>query len=152
MATPALKVVPAPGIRRFQTADLNHHGGWLLPRLAKIYPAIGEGRIAGWLQGIIYSNEFLFLYHDHGAALAQRFYPDALQPTPVVIEKFVFVENIAEPEQVAQGAQFYDEFCRWAKTQSIATIIVEEASDIPHEMIKEHMGRLFTRTQTFARL
>lgn len=152
MSVAALKLVDAPAVRRFQTPDLNKHGGWLLPRLAKTYPTVGEPRIAGWLQGIIYSNEFLFLYQDHGAALAHRFHPDPLQPVPVVIEKFVFVENTEDPMQIAQGALFYAEFLRWAKNQSIGTIIVEEQSDIPHDTIKEQLGRLFTRTQTFARL
>jgi hypothetical protein len=146
-------VKPAPAaIRRFQTPDLSKHGGWMLPRLCKAYPLISEGRIAGWLQGLIYSNEFLFLYQDHAVALAQRFFPDALQSIPVITEKFVFVENPEDPEQQASAALFYDEFHRWAKNQGILTIIVEELSDVPHDTIKERLGRLYTRQQTFARL
>ena len=151
MALALVKPEPAV-IRRFQTPDLNRHGGWMIPRLLKAYPMLTEQRIAGWLNGLIYSNEFLFLYQDHGVALAQRFFPDALQPMPVTIEKFVFVENIEDAAQIANAALFYDEFLRWSKNQSIATIIVEELSDVPHDTIKERLGRLFTRQQTFARL
>jgi hypothetical protein len=94
------------------------------------------------------SNEFLFLYQDHAVALATAARPHPLAPKPVVQEIFV----LAEKEHEAEAAVMYDEFARWARGLGIDTVVVEEMSDVPHDMIKEKLGRIFTRQQQFARL
>ena len=135
-------------MRRFMPADLTRHGGWIMRRLIQAYPNQNERSLAGFLRGIIYDNSSLFLYQDHGVALAQVSNVHTLAHKPIVYERFVFVEE----GYVQQGVEFYGEFERWAKSQGIEQIIVEEMSDVPHDVIKEKLGRLYTRQQVFARV
>ena len=71
--TAALKLVemPAPVIRRFNSADLTKHGAWILPRLIQSYPHMNERAAATFLQNIMWNNEYLLLYSETGVALAQ---------------------------------------------------------------------------------
>jgi|ERR1700681_2630375 len=146
----AVKAAPPPlvPIRRFEVADLSKHGGWIMRRLQKAYPHQNDRSMAGWLREIIGSNEFLFLYQEHAVALAQTLRTSTLDAKPIIMERFVF----AEEGHVDAAAEFYGEFALWAKRQEVTTIVVEEMSDVPHEMIRERLGRLFTRQQVFARL
>ena len=153
MAEPVLKlVVPAPVIRRFDTADLSQHGAWILPRLMQTYKHLNERAAATFLQTIIYNNEYLLLFSDSGVALAQIMAAHSLDAKPIVYERFVWVENREDKEQVKQAAEFYTHFYRWAKSLGSEVIIVEENTDVPHDMVKEKLGRIFTRQQQFARV
>ena len=152
---PALALVePATysPIRRFQLPDLSKHGAWILPRLLQAYPHLNERSAASWLQTILYNNEFCFLYHDHGVALAQLVSVNALTAKPIIQEIFAWVEDRENKDQIEAAAEFYTEFQRWAKNTGATTIIVEEMTDVPHDMIKEKLGRIFTRQQQFARV
>ena len=151
----AFLIVPAPAdqaIRRFEIGDVSRHGAWLLPRLLAAFPHLTNRELQGWLRGLIYSPESLFLYQDNSVALAQRVGSHTLSPKPVVQERFVFAEDKTNDTHVAQAANFYSEFERWAKNQSIESILVEELTDVPHDAIKERLGRLYTRQQVFARV
>ena len=153
MAEPVLKlVVPAPVIRRFDTADLSQHGAWILPRLMQTYKHLNERAAATFLQTIIYNNEYLLLFSDSGVALAQIMAAHSLDAKPIVYERFVWVENREDKEQIKNAAEFYVSFYRWAKSQGVEVIIVEENTDVPHDMIKDKLGRIFTRQQQFARV
>ncbi len=151
-ALPQLPVRPAPAIRRFEIPDLARHGGWLMKRLIATYPYLSDRELQGWLRGLIYNPECLFLYQDNSVALAQVVLNYTLTPKPVIYERFVFAEDKANSAHVEQAAEFYAEFERWAKNKSVDTILVEELTDVPHDLIKKHLGRLFTRQQTFARV
>ena len=150
MGEAALTLVEAPPapIRRFGAADLSKHGGWILRRLTAAYPAKGEQNIAGWLRGTIDANDSLFLYMEHGVALFQVISTDTLVGKPVVYERFVF----AEEGYSREAAALYSEVERWAKALGVEQIIVEKMTDIDHELIKEKLGRLFTRQEIFARV
>lgn len=153
MAEPVLKlVVPAPEIRRFNTADLSKHGKWILPRMLQTYKHMNDRAAATFLQNICFNNEWLFLYSETAVALAQVMTAHTLDAKPVVYERFVWVENKEDPEQIKQAAAFYHEFFKWAKSQSAEVIIVEENTDVPHDMIKATLGRIFQRQQQFARV
>jgi hypothetical protein len=153
MAEPILKLVsPAPTIRRFDTADLSRHGAWIMPRMLQAFPHLNALGVASFLQNIVYHNEYLFLYHDHGVALAQIMSAHALNARPIVYERFVWVEDRENKEQIARAAEFYTEFLKWAKSRSAEVIIVEENTDVSHDLIKEKLGRVFTRQQQFARV
>ncbi len=155
MAETALKLVeemPAPTIRRFNSADLSTHGAWILPRMLQTYKNMNERAAASFLQNIEFNNEYLFLYHEHGVALAQIMSAHALDAKPIVYERFVWVRDKDDKEQIKHAANFYTEFYKWAKAQSVEVIIVEENTDVPHDMIKEKLGRIFTRQQQFARV
>ncbi len=141
-------VAPEPKVRRFEIADLSRHGGWIIKRLQQARPTLSDAQVMSWLKGVIYSSEFLFLYQDHGCACAQTVREETLGGAPVVRERFVFAEDGFQ----ADAASFYSEFLQWAKNQQITTMIVEEMSDVPHDLIKERLGRLFERKQIFARL
>jgi hypothetical protein len=154
MPQPALKILETtpPAIRRFSTADLSKHGGWVMQRLLKKYPTRDERFMANFLNGLIYSNECLFLYQDHAVALAQVVNTYSLESKPLVQERFVWCEDPDNALYVADAAHFYDEFARWAKDQRLDKIIVQESSDVPHEKIKDRLGRLYQAQLTFARL
>lgn len=144
-----LRPAPEPQrIRRFELPDLSRHGGWIMKRLQKTYPHMNDRALASWLQGILDRNEYLFLYQDHAVALAEVLRPSTLAPKPVVQERFVF----AEEGYAETAAEFYTEFKQWAKSQDIDVIIVEETTDVPHDLIKEKLGRVFERKQLFARV
>jgi hypothetical protein len=152
LATGPHVVTPAPlqtdPIRRFTQGDLSTHGQWILKRLLKAYPQQTDRSLVGWLRGLNFDNASLFLSSDHGVALFQVTSVFTLSHKPVIIERFVF----AMEGHVAECAEFYTEAEKWAKTQSIEQIIVEEMSDIPHDLIKEKLGRLYVKQQTFARV
>ena len=50
-----------------------------------------------------------------------------------------------------EAAEFYTRINAWAWHQSCSTIIVNVLSDVPRETIKEKLGRLFERTEVFAK-
>ena len=149
----ALKLVDNPFVmRKFDTADLSEHGAWLLPRLMQAYPHLNERAAATFLQNIIYHNEYCFLYQPTGVALAQIMSAHTLDPRAVIYERFVFAENRENPEDVAQASMFYVEAMTWGRHMGADAVIVEQKSDVPHEMIRERMGRLLTRQEVFYRL
>lgn len=154
MPATALKTddVPLSTIRRFDTADLTTHAAWVLPRMMKAFPHLSERGIAGFLQTILYNNEYRIMCNDHGIALSQVMSAHSLDASAVVYERFVWVENPEDKDQIRAAAEFYVEFGRWAKTLGAGVIIVEENTDVPHDMIKEKLGRIFTRQQQFARV
>ena len=143
--------IELPAIRRFDLGDLSRHGPWLVPRLTAALE-LPEQRLAGWLSSMIDTNEHLFLQQDHSVALAEVQRANGLADKPIVRERFVLCEDIDNAEHVKEAAAFYTEFQRWAKTLGAEIILVEELSNVPHEMIKEKLGRIFTRQQQFARV
>lgn len=145
----AAKLVDTSSLRRFQIPDLDRHRAWMIARLKAAYPHLNDANLVGWVRNMIYSPEYLFLYQDNSVGLFQVLSAHTLQPEPLVQERFVFCENKEMPEYVEQASQFYTEAARWARHQGARTVIVEELSDVPHEMIKERIGRLLTRQQVF---
>ncbi|MDE2098999.1 MAG: hypothetical protein KGL39_17225 [Patescibacteria group bacterium] len=107
---------------------------------------------ATFLQTILWNNEWLFLYQEHAVALAQVMSAHTLDAKPLVYERFVWVEDKEDKEQVRHAAEFYTEFYRWAKSLGADVIIVEENTDVSHDYIKEKLGRIFSRAQQFARV
>ncbi len=128
-------------LRRFALPDLDTHGAWLLPRLESSFPHLNQRFLLGWIRNLLYDNANLFLYQDHSVALFQLINIYSLAPKPEIIERFVF----AQEGYAKEAAEFYAEVARWAKPQGIEKVWVEELSDVPHEMIKEKLGRVFTR-------
>ena len=141
-----------PLIRKFDTADLSQHGKWIMPRMLKAYPHLNERGVATLLQNVIYNNEFLFLFQDDSVALAQVISAHALAGNPVIYERFVWCEKPDDKAQQVRAAEFYEHIRRWAKTQNVEVLIVEENTDVPHDMVKEKLGRIFQRQQQFARI
>ena len=150
MAQAALQIEPIirSTLRRFALPDLDTHGAWLLPRLEQSFPHVNQRFLLGWIRNLLYDNANLFLFQDHSVALFQLTNIFSLAPKPEIIERFVFCQ---EGFQKEAGA-FYAEAARWAKPQGIEKIWVEELTDCPHEIIKENVGRVFTRQQQFARV
>ena len=138
--------------RRFELPDLDTHAKWVLPRLLAAYPHLNERSVLNWLRAILYNNEYMFLYTDHAVGLAQVVAGHTLAPKSVVQERFVWVENKDDKQQISDAAQFYTHFHIWATHLGADVIVVEEMSDVPHDMIKEKVGRIFIRQQQFARV
>ena len=152
MPAVAAKIVDASSLRRFQVPDLDRHRAWMIARLKTTYPHLNDANLVGWIRNVIYSPEYLFLYQDNSAALFQVLSSHTLRPDPLVQESFVFCEDKENPEHVEQAASFYTEVLKWAKHQGAKTIIVEELSDVPHDMIKEKLVRLLNRQQIFCKV
>jgi hypothetical protein len=139
---------PPPNIRRFSMGDLSTHGAWLLKRLLNAYPQLNEKYVAGWLRGMLDSNEYLFICTESAVALFQTLSVHSLENKPWIWERFVFCKE----GYVMDGAECYKRCHEWAKSMGVEQIIVEQLSDVPHEVIKEALGRLYTRQQIFARV
>lgn len=156
MNAPQLAAAPVPLLntvtRRFDIPDLDRHGLWLLPRLKQKYPHLNDRGILSWIRNIVFVNDWHFICQDTGVALAQCISAHTLSPKPVIHEHFVWVRDKEDKEQVRAALSFYEDFGRWAKHHGADVVIVEEDTDVPHEMIKEKLGRVFTRTQQFARV
>lgn len=143
---------PLPNtIRRFEEPDLCKHT-WIMPRLMERYPQQNERALATFLRGLFFNNEYLFLYSDVGCALAQVIRTCTFDAEPIVQERFVFVEDANNALQTTAAAEFYAEFERWAKSLGVSKILVEDWTDVPHEKIREKLGRLFTQQLIFARV
>lgn len=138
----------APQVRRFMLPDLDRCGNWLIPRIMSAYPHLSQRFVIGWIRNILYDNAYLFLYQDNGVALFQMTPVYSLTPPGVVIERFVFMKN----DQDKNGGAFYTEALRWAQGLNVKEILVEEQSDVPHEVIKDAVGRIFNREQHFVRV
>jgi hypothetical protein len=141
--------IEAPStLRRFALPDLSTHGPWLLPRLQISFPHLTDRFILGWIRNLLYDNANLFMFQDHSVALFQLTSIYSLASKPEIIERFVFCQDGFQKE----GANFYEEVLRWAKSQGVERIRVEELSDVPHDLIKDKLGRVFTQEYRFARV
>jgi hypothetical protein len=142
-----------PAVRRFELADITQHQNWLLPRLVKQYPHLTMRTASGFLHSILYSPEFHFCYGPHAAGLAQLERAHTLTARAIIREKFVWAQDPKDPQHLAEAAAFYDDFVAWGRRCDAEAMIVEEASDVPHEMVREKFDkRIFAREQKFVRL
>lgn len=145
-------IVETSTIRRFQRPDIDRHGPWLLPRLAAAFPHLNERSLIGFLNGLLYSNDVIFLYQPTSVALAQLISAHTLEPKPVVWERFVWCKDPKDEQQQKDAANFYVELHRWAQALKCQQIVVEERTDVPHDLIKQKLGRIFSRQQQFVRV
>jgi hypothetical protein len=139
-------------VRRFEPADLSRHGPWLLKRFAVIFPDMSEKYFAGYLSGLIFDNEHAFFYQDHAVALAQLVHSPGIKTVKVVQERFVWVEDRNNKDQLENAADFYTHIKLWGTRQSAERLIVCESSDVPKPLIEARLGRLFDTKVTHARV
>jgi hypothetical protein len=144
-------------MRRFMTADLSSHGAWMIPRMLKAYPELTEQSAVGWIKGFVHSNEYLFLRQDNAVALAQLMPGYSLVPAQIVQERFVWVTDSKNQEQVEHAADFYSEMYQWAnRLTGVKDIIVDENTDVPRAMIEkrmtDHKCRLLKREMSYVRV
>lgn len=144
--------IELPAIRGFNFADMQTHGRWMMERMFKAFPHLTQREVETWLRSIQHAQGYLMLYQDNSVALAQVVPAQGLGATSVVQEIFVWCEKPDDKAQQKEAAAFYDNIAEWARNMKIDTVVVEENSDVPHEMIKEKLGRLYERKQWFARL
>jgi len=146
MAEAALKIeeVHDPAfVRRFELADLSEHGPWLMQRFAAKLPDVPEQRIAGYLRNMVFDNEHMFLYQPHALALAQIIHSPGLKTVRIVQERFVWVENREDKQQLEMAADFYAHMKAWAKRMDAERIYVCEDTDVPKSLIEQRLGRVF---------
>ena len=140
-------------ITRFSLANLTDAGPWILERLLKAYPNQNDRSIIGWLNGVIYNNEFLCLYQPQTVCFAERTPRDRLGGKMVVRELFVWCEDAKDPAQMAAALEFYPHMVDWARSQGIDRVIVCERSDVPLEDVREKLGGKLHELKTlFARV
>lgn len=156
MPAEALKPLAAPPVlfaevRRFELPDLDTHAKWFMPRFLREYPHLNERGAIGFLKGILYSNEFLFLFQEKGVALAQAMGSGGLEAEPIIWERFVWVEDPADAGQQQAASFFYPRFIKWAEGLGTKVIHIENHTDVSHDMIKARAGRVFETVQKFIR-
>jgi hypothetical protein len=149
---PIEEVREPAAIRRFELADLNTHGPWLLRRFATKFPDASEQHIAGYLRGLMNNNENMFYYMDNGVALAQLVISPGLKMTKLVQERFVWVKDKTDKEQLEDAAGFYDHMKQWAKWKEAERLIVCEDTDVPKNLIEARLGRIFDTKISHARV
>ncbi len=138
--------------RRFFLPDMDRHP-WLVARLCETFK-ITDRQAIGWLRSLIESPEFCFLYLDNSAGLFEVTRQHTLAVKPILTERFVWCRDATDKAQVAEAVAFYEFAATWAKNKDIDTIIVEENSDVPHEVVREikKLGRVLERKQWFAKV
>lgn len=132
--------VERPLVRRFELADFNRHM-WLRDRVHKICPHMQPHVVESFLRSQLYSPEFLFMFMPHAVGLAQVIRTTVFEPTPIIMERFVFAENPANEEHVLEAVDFYAEMTRWAHNQGATKMIVLQHSDVPMEMADKIFGK-----------
>ncbi len=138
--------------RRFELADLSKHGGWLMKRFALAFPEVPERTIAGYLRGLIEQGEYCFLYQEHAVMLAQIVHLPGFKVSMVVQERFVWVEDKTNKEQLEAAADFYDHMHEFAHRRNAERMFVCENTDVPKNLIENRLGRLFDTKITHARV
>lgn len=148
---PAEAAPVVPTMRRFQVPDLDTHGGWVMDRFTKAYPHVVPSNAAGWLRGLIYNNECMFLYQPNAVGCAQIERCHTLAPAPVIRERFVFART---PQHIEEASWMYTEFAKWGKHSGADTMLVGEGlTDVSPEIIAQRLGRrVFTREQRFLKI
>lgn len=141
-----------PEIRRLQIPDLDRHAGWFLPRFQKTFPHLNQRQAIGFLKNVIYDNEFLFLFQNNAVAMAQAMSAHGLDASTIIWERFVWVADPTDQDQLEQASHFYTEFLTWAKRKSVAIVHIEENTDVPHELIRSRVGRVLNTEQKFVKL
>lgn len=139
-------------VRRFELADLSRHGPWLMKRFATKFPDLVEQQIGGYLRGLLTANGCQFLYQDHAVALAEVTFSAGIKRTMLVQERFVWVEDAHDKDQLEAAADFYDHMKNWARSLGAERIIVCEDTDVPKTMIEARLGRVFDTKISHARV
>lgn len=139
-------------VRRFELADLSRHGPWLMKRFVAKFPDMSERTVAGYLNGLITNNEHIFLYQDHAVALAQIVNSPGIKVVRMLQERFVWVEDAKDKDQLDDAADFYDHFKREALRRDAERIIVCEDTDVPKMLIEARLGRVFDTKVSHARV
>jgi hypothetical protein len=138
--------------RRFEVADLSKHGPWLLKRFAAKFPDLTESQIGGYLRGLTTANASMFLYQENAVALAEVVYSAGIKRSMIVQERFVWVEDRTDKDQLEDAADLYDHMRAWAQGLGAERIIVCEDSDVPKTLIEQRLGRLFDTKISHARI
>lgn len=144
---------PLPFTRRFERPDIDKHAEWLFPRMLKTFPHMPEFRnVQTFILNILPVNEYIFLVQDHAVALAQ-IARIGIDPNPVIEEIFVWCADPGNIEQQEDAAHFYTHFAELAKRRGIATIIVDQNTDVPRNLIADATGkRVFDTKQSYLRM
>ena len=146
--------VELPAVRRFELADIAQHAKWLLPRIVRVYPHLTERTALGFLNNILYNSEYFFCYQPHAVGLMQVERSYMLTPDALVREKFVWVEDAKDENQIDEALAFYPEFAKWGERFGAKIMVVGENTDVPVEKLRTVFDgkRIFTREQKFVRL
>lgn len=137
-----LAPVTGSPIQRFTVANLSSCG-WFLHRLVSKYPNKNEIGWANYIRSLCNRNDCLFICQPHAVALAEVVQTDTLAGVSVVQERFVWCEDRIDHRQVEAAADFYDEFHRWARALGVKEMVVAKDTDVPMEMIKARLGKIF---------
>lgn len=151
-AAEKIEIREPAAIRRFEVADLSRHGPWLMKRFAAKFPDLAEQHIGGYLRGLTTANASLFLYQDDAVALAEVTFSAGIKRAMQVQERFVWVEDRSDKDQLECAADFYDNIKAWAKSMGAERIIVCEDTDVPKTLIEARLGRVFDTKISHARV
>ena len=89
------------------------------------FPDLSEQAIGGYLRGLVASNTVQFLYQDHAVALAEIVYSSGIKRAMIVQERFVWVEDRTDKEQLENAADLYCQMQTWARGLGAERIIAD---------------------------
>jgi len=127
----------APAIRHFTPVDLNDRAGWVVNRLAQKYNK-SEHFIANYLRALSNRNDCLFLYADFAVLMAEMVCVDPMIDKWVVQERFMLLQDRQSYPQIEAAARIYEQVRSWAKSAGIERVILDPASDVPKEEVRNY--------------
>lgn len=139
-------------IRRFELPDLMNNAMWLMPRLEKFFHWLPPAQIKSWLTGMVYSADYQLLYLPNCVGCAQLHRAFQMEPKPVIQERFLFVRFPEKGDDIRMALGMYEEWIRWAKVHDCSTIVLQEQSDVPVELVRKMFGRVFTRQLNYVKV
>lgn len=137
---------------RFSLNDLSTQAPWFIPRLIKVYSHLTERSAATWLRNVMDQSDTLFLASDKGLSCTSLVHPDTFSPKAVIQERFTWVADPADKDQVKEALAFYDAAYRWGQGLGVNVFLLCEYSDVPAEVLRERFKRVLTRQQSFLRV
>jgi hypothetical protein len=75
-------------------------------------------------------------------AARRQVHSPGIKTVKIVQERFVWVEDRNDKDQLEHAADFYLEMKMWGKRQDVERMIVCEDTDVPKAMIEARLGRI----------
>ena len=154
----ALKAIPvddaplraAGDVRRVTEADIRVIGPAVCERLKDKFPAASTDALMSYLRAQVLRLDVLFVRTENAIAMFEVVREPLCDSD--IRERFVFALPKTIPEAVAEAADLYPFAMRWGDDIYVNHMYIEELSDVPRDMIKERVGKIRLKQQTYVAL
>lgn len=149
--------------RRFGLPDMQDKGKWLIPRLQDQdkFRHLQATQINTWLRSMAGGTPTALFIHTANAILLAEVVNEAMQPKPLVIERFVVMEGSDNPDpkerkqedadRLQQVAALYTALKEWAFNLGAAEVQIGEYTDMDDDQLEKLFGKknIAKRTSLF---